>query len=80
MFDVEKQTAVPVLQLYLTPDEAMRFRDELNKLLDDPEAKEQAHIDGGDARGDLSFSIITPKKLANMEAYSALEQRLLKGK
>lgn len=77
MLDVDKQTSVKGLQLYLTPDEALRFRDELNKLLKDPEANEHSHIYASDMHGEFSFSIITHKKMENISTYTALEQRIL---
>lgn len=77
MIDVDKQSAVRGLQLYLTPEETVEFRKELDRLLANPEANEHSHISSEDRGRELSFSIITKKKLENIKGYAKLEQKIL---
>ncbi len=44
MLDIHKQNSVRGPQLYLTPDEAVQFRKELDGLVSNPEANEHSHI------------------------------------
>lgn len=76
MIDMELKTRVRSLQLYLSPQEATEFRKELDRLLVNPEANEHSHIDFGGA-SEISFSILTEKKLENIKAYSKIEQKIL---
>ena len=74
MLDAEKQTRLYDVQLYLTPEEARELRENLEKLLRNPDAKEHAHLisDGGE----MSFSLMTQAKLQDMSAYTAAERKL----
>jgi hypothetical protein len=76
MIDMDSKRGVKVLQLYLNPQEAREFRKELDRLLVDPEANEHSHIDFG-GKSEISFSILTEKKLKNIKAYSKIEQKIL---
>ena len=73
MLDAERDQSVRTLQLYLTPSEAQFFRKELDRLLADPEASNHSHIMGD---RDLSFSILTPRKLQPPNHYTELEKRV----
>ncbi len=76
MIDMDSKKRVNILQLYLSPQEAMEFRRELDRLLTDPEANEHSHINFG-GKSEISFSILTKRKLENIKSYSKIEQRLL---
>ncbi|HEV2751992.1 MAG TPA: hypothetical protein VGV12_15830 [Gemmatimonadales bacterium] len=76
MLDPEGKRSMRMLQLYLSPAEAAEFRDALGALLRDPEAFDHRHVIG-DGR-EVSFSIITPAKLANVQPYTELERRVLR--
>ena len=80
MLDVENETSVWNLQLYLTVSEAEELQKELAKLLADPEANEHFHIMSKDSGRELSCSIITRKKMESITAYSKLEQKVLSEK
>jgi hypothetical protein len=75
IIDPDSETAITVAQVYLTPREARLVTQRLEVLLRDPEAAEHFHIAGEGGR-DLSFSIVTPSKLAS-GAYTPLEQEIL---
>ncbi len=76
MIDMGSKRGVKALQLYLSPQEAGQFRKELDRLLLDPEANDHSHIDFG-GNSELSFSILTDKKLGNLNAYSKIEREVL---
>jgi ribosomal protein L20A (L18A) len=76
IIDAGSKKRVRALQLYLTPQEAREFRKELDRLLNDPEANEHSHIDFG-GKSELSFSIITERKLKHIETYSKIEREVL---
>ncbi len=80
MLEVEKESSVRKLQLYLSPKEAMEFRKEIDRLLADPEANEHSHVFSADKHCELSFSIVTEKKLNNVQSYTKLEQKILSEK
>jgi hypothetical protein len=75
MFDLGHKHSVAHLQLYLSCDEAEQLRDNLNRLLVDPEANMHFHLTTSDGRRDLSCSIITPAKLSSGR-YTGDERRL----
>ncbi len=75
ILDVETGRALRDLQMYFTTLEATELRDSLNELLKDPEAMEHRHVIA-DGR-EISFSLVTPTKLANIKRYSELERRVL---
>jgi hypothetical protein len=75
MLDPEAKQSIRTLQLYLTTTEAAEFREALDALLRDAEAAEHRHV-MGDGR-EVSFSIVTPAKLANAKRYTELERRVL---
>ncbi len=75
ILDVETGLALRDLQMYFTTSEATELRDSLNELLKDPEAMEHRHVIA-DGR-EISFSLVTPTKLANIKRYSELERRVL---
>jgi hypothetical protein len=78
MLDPQNEREIDHLQLYLTPDEARRFRNYLDDLLEDPEAPTHFHLVPEDSSRDLSFSIVTPRKLQELE-YTSLERAILAG-
>ena len=75
MLDADREQSVRVLQLYLTLTEAKEFRNQLDKLLADPEANEHFHIFAEDMSRELSCSIITSRKLAGT-SYTDLERKV----
>ncbi len=77
IIDLDRKCQVKSLSIYLTPNEAEQFRDELDKLLKDPEADEHFHIHEDDISREISCSIITEKKLQNLNRYNKLEQAVL---
>jgi len=76
MLDATRQQPIDRVQLYLTVTEAKRFRDYLDDLLSDPEAFRHWHLVPEDDARDLSFSIVTSRKLAE-EGYTPAERALL---
>ena len=70
------QKEIECVQVYLTAEEAAFIVKKLNKLLGDPEACDHFHVDLGSR--DLSFSIVTPTKLATGR-YTPLEAQVLDG-
>ena len=75
MLDAERGEAVRELQLYLTPSEASVFVAQLQDLLADPEKNNHHHLFSGDGGRELSFSIVTPTKLATGK-YTKLERQV----
>ena len=76
MLDAERKHAVRWLQLYITPSQATALRDELTRLLADPEGREHIHVSADDMSRDLSCSIVTKRKLRDAH-YTALERAVL---
>lgn len=76
MLDVEKKQSVRLLQLYLTPAEAREMRQQLERLLADPEADNHFHLPLDDSTREISCSIVTPRKLRDL-AYTPLEKKVL---
>lgn len=74
--DYLAQKEVECAQVYLTVEEARYIVEKLNGLLADPEACDHFHVD--DDTRDLSFSIVTPLKLAGRR-YTPLETQVLAG-
>lgn len=77
MIDVDRKRSVHALQPYLTPAEAKELSDGLVRLLKRPEVREHGHVAAGDGLRDLSVSIVTPAKLADLSGYTEAERRLL---
>jgi hypothetical protein len=77
MLDFEKKVSVWNLHLYLTVEEAREMCQELEKLLQSPEAKEHFHILSRDSGREISCSVITPNKLKDISGYTKLEQQIL---
>jgi hypothetical protein len=75
ILDPETGRSLRELQMYFTPSEAAEFREALNQLLTDPEAMEHRHVIA-DGR-EISFSLVTPAKLANLKRYTEAERRVL---
>jgi len=65
------------MSIYLTQNEAEEFRNELNKLLKDPEANKHFHIYEDNMSREISCSIITEKKLKDLKGYNKLERMIL---
>jgi len=78
IIDLEKKCQVRFMSIYLTPEEADWMRDEIGRLLADPEASEHFHISDEDMGRDISCSIITKRKLKDMKGYNSLEKAVLK--
>ncbi|MCD4820158.1 MAG: hypothetical protein K8S23_15865 [Candidatus Cloacimonetes bacterium] len=77
IIDLERKCSIGALSIYLTPNEAEEFREELDKLLKIPEADEHFHIYENDLSREISCSIITEKKLQNLKRYNKLERTIL---
>ena len=75
MLNIDQQNLVRGLQLYLTAEEAVEFRKELDGLLSNPEANEHSHISSEVMDREFFFSVITKKKLDNIESHMKLEKR-----
>jgi hypothetical protein len=75
ILDVETGRSLRELQMYFTLSEGAEFRDALNELLKDPEALEHRHVIA-DGR-EISFSLVTPAKLADTKGYTEVERRVL---
>jgi hypothetical protein len=75
MIDPIADKEVKVIQVYLTRDDALFLKQRMDMLLENPEAEEHFHL-CNDASHDLSFSIVTPTKLAR-RGYTELEQQVL---
>ena len=67
--------SVDVAQVYLTTSEALQIKQQLEVLLQDPEAAEHFHV-CNEVNRDLSFSIVTAAKLVSGR-YSEIEQQVL---
>jgi len=76
MLDADREQSIRVLQLYLTPKEATELLQGLTELLRDPEASEHVHVFAHDMSRELSFSILTAKKLQESAEYSEVERRI----
>jgi hypothetical protein len=76
MLDTDNQGPVRRVQLYLTPGEAAALRRALDRLLQDPEGSEYERVVAEDASRDLSLSIVTAAKLADVERYTDTERRM----
>ena len=79
MLDATTGQPIDRIQLYLTVTDAKRFRDYLDDLLSDPEAVRHWHLEPEDQSRDLSFSIVTQRKLRDAQ-YTADERALLEAK
>jgi hypothetical protein len=75
MLDADREQSIRVLQLYLTPKEATDLLNGLTDLLKKPEANEHVHVFAHDMSRELSFSIVTEKKLKD-SGYTELERRV----
>ncbi|MHA1740220.1 MAG: hypothetical protein ACTSWD_16630 [Candidatus Heimdallarchaeota archaeon] len=65
--------------LYLTKNEAIQFKENLEDILSNPEAPKHHHIyDLLNPTREISFSIITEQKLQNTKHYNKIEQKILK--
>jgi hypothetical protein len=80
MIDDQQQRSLTSASLYLTPREAREMRDNLDHLLEDPEAHEHFHVYSDDNSREISCSIITEAKLKNLKKYNKLEQQVLSEK
>ena len=75
ILDSETERSLRQIQLYFTASEAAEFRDALTDLLKDPEALQHRHVIA-DGR-EISFSLLTPAKLADIKRYTEAERRVL---
>lgn len=76
MLDVEMQRSLRNVGLYLAVQEAEELRDELDKLLEDPDANEHFHVCDRESSREISCSIITSAKLKNSQHYTEAERQL----
>ncbi len=79
IIDTDKEQSLRSVDLYLTVEEARIFHRNLEHLLKDPEAAEHFHINSKDHPRELSCSIFTPRKLAELP-YTELERKVLSEK
>ena len=77
MINDRAQDAVKSISLYLSPREAEEMRDGLNRLLQDPEAKEHFHVYSDDNKQEISCSIITDVKLKDLSSFNKHERKVL---
>lgn len=79
LLDVVSDKTVSQGQLYLTTNEAEQLVADLQSLLADSEASEHHHLISDDGGCEISYSLITSNKLANisLSKYTAREQKLL---
>ena len=75
--DVDRKNSVNTCTLFLTVREAKVIRENLTELLRKPEAFEQFNL-SDDSDIEITCSIITPRKLKNLERYSRIERKILK--
>jgi hypothetical protein len=75
MIDPIAAKPIAAVQVYLTENDARYLKRCLDSLLEDSEAVNHFHV-GIDS--DLSFSIVTPTKLASAK-YTELEKTVLEG-
>jgi hypothetical protein len=75
ILDGEKQAPLHNMQLYLTEKAAREFVELLGLLLTNPEANGHEHL-FSDGR-EISLSIITPSKLADLSKYPKGEQKMV---
>lgn len=78
LIDSHGEKRLAQVQLYLSPDEARRVVEELNRLLASPEAKHHFHLLSEDGGGELSCSVVTAQKLA-AGGYTSGERKALGG-
>ena len=79
LLDIDSDKAVSQAQLYLTTNEAEQLLADLRSLLANSEASEHHHLFSEDGGCEISYSLITSKKLENisLSKYTAREQKLL---
>jgi hypothetical protein len=81
IIDYKQEDELKNVGLFLTIEEAIEFRNELNRLLEDPEALSHFHVhDRQGNSADMSCSIITKTKLKEIHKFNQVEQRILSGK
>jgi len=76
MLDPQKNVTAKELQIYLSVKEAKELRNQLDRLLKDPEAFEHCHIYADDGSRQISVSILTDRKMEHSQNYSELERRV----
>jgi len=77
MIDSDKENSVRTLSLYLTVKEAEKMIRELKNLLNDPDGNEHFHIfDEKVPEKEISCSLITEKKLKNLDKYNEIERKI----
>lgn len=79
LLDVKEDNVVKLGQLYLTESEAHKLVKDLQSLLVEPEACKHHHLISDDGGSELSYSIVTQKKLNNVtdSKYSQRELNVL---
>jgi len=79
IYDLNKKHSVKTCTVFLTVREAKVIRDNLNELLRRPEAMENFHMSDDQDR-ELTCSLMTPKKMDNLDQYSKIERKILSEK
>ena len=80
MLDAKNKNSIRNLQLYLTSKEAREMRDQLDRLLKDPEAIDHFHLHCENSDRELSCSLITKRKLSDLSGYTEEERKILSEK
>ena len=80
MINDDTHDSLKRVSLFLTPKEAKQMRDELNRLLENPEAKEHFHLYSEGHMREISCSIITESKLKEIKMYNKYERQVLQEK
>ena len=75
IIDTERGQSVRGIDLFLTISEAKAFCQHLQRLLMDPEKSEHFHLKAEDWSREVTCSIVTPRKLAEL-SYTELERRV----
>jgi len=79
IIDLKNKQSISKASLYLTGFEAKQMKAGLDALLKDPESFDHSHVYSEDQSSEISFSIITRKKLSNLSKYNELEKKVLGG-
>ena len=77
ILDVDSDQVVTQAQMYLTPSEAEQLIEDLSMLLVEPDTAKHHHLISENGGCEMSYSLITPRKLEKIASYTEREQRLL---
>lgn len=79
MIDDQEKKSLRSVSIYLTPREAGEMWEGLKRLLADPEAYDHFHVYSDDSLREISCSVITERKLADLSRYNRYERKVLSG-